>query len=368
MAPSQKAPRMSQFVVATCIALRRTGLSLRTIAAHPLVKKRDGKPPTQQSVREALLTHKTSRKSAQWALNGAGKRRLGGRGKKISKDEEKEMVRLIKKNPGLVRAPQLKKTLKLRCTVRTVQRTVASLGYKVYRRGPKKVLPPATKKRRVQWAEDHKKRTRTWWRNRGFTDGHYWYLAWSRSHAATVRVRGSTVLRRKGQGKAPKRQGAKSGGYKQGRRVGVWGVLTRDGLRVIFLPKGRLTGATHATTVRKKYGAWAGWTQGVVHDGERALWAPAAKAAYTAVGVPALKHPPRSPDLNPIENIWARLDDRLDRTAPNGFETEKKFMGRVRAAMRHLNTAKLDELKRTVNSMPTRVQEVLKLKGGMTKY
>ena len=86
MAPSPKAPRMSQFVVAKCIALRDTGLSLRKIAAHRLVKKRDGKPPTQQAVRAALLMHKTYRKSAQWALNGAGKRRLGGRGKKISKD------------------------------------------------------------------------------------------------------------------------------------------------------------------------------------------------------------------------------------------------------------------------------------------
>ena len=73
-------------------------------------------------------------------MNGAGKRRLGGRGKKISTEGTKEIERLIKKSPGLVRAPQLKKTLKLRCTVRTVQRTVASLGYKVYRRGPKKVL------------------------------------------------------------------------------------------------------------------------------------------------------------------------------------------------------------------------------------
>ena len=50
MAPSPKAPRMSQFVVATCIALRRTGLSLRKIATHRLVKKRDGKHPAQQSV------------------------------------------------------------------------------------------------------------------------------------------------------------------------------------------------------------------------------------------------------------------------------------------------------------------------------
>ena len=103
MAPAPKAPRMSQFVIATCIALRRTGLSLRKIAGHRLVKKRDGKHPTQQAVCEALATHKAFRKSAQWTLNGSGKKNRGGRRKRARS--------LSGSSARLVRAPQLKKTL-----------------------------------------------------------------------------------------------------------------------------------------------------------------------------------------------------------------------------------------------------------------
>ena len=90
MAPSPNAPRMSQFVIALCVSLRASGKSLRQIAEHRLVKKRDGTQPKQQSVREALQTHRTARKSAKWTLNGAGKKNRGGRRKKISKAETKE--------------------------------------------------------------------------------------------------------------------------------------------------------------------------------------------------------------------------------------------------------------------------------------
>ena len=53
-----------------------------------------------------------------------------------------------------------------------------------------------------------------------------------------------------------------------------------------------------------------------MHDGERALWTPAAKRAYKEAGLPPLKTPPESPDLNPIENAWALLDRRIEETAP----------------------------------------------------
>ena len=90
------------------------------------------------------------------------------------------MAKIISKNPGVVRSPHLKKKLKLKCTVRTVQRAVASLGYTVYRRGSKKVLAKRTKKLRLQWAEEHEARTPVSWKNRGFAGGHYWYLPRSR--------------------------------------------------------------------------------------------------------------------------------------------------------------------------------------------
>ena len=365
MAPAPRAPRMSQWVVALCVSMRASGKSFRKIAEHHLIKKRDGTDPTHQAVEQAVQAHKTARLSAKWRLNGAGKRQGSGPKKKITKAQVKEMEKLIKKSPGVVRAPYLKKKLKLKCCLKTVQRAVASLGYKVYRRGSKKVLSKRTKKLRLKWAEEHEARTRLWWRNRGYADGHYWYMPWK---ASAPRPKGTSVLRKKGQGAAPKHQGGKGGEYKQGKRIGVWGVLTTKGLGIFFLPKGRLTSAVHAATVQKRYAAWAGWAQGIVHDGERALWAPAAKRAYEDVGLPPMKSPPQSPDMNPIENAWALLDRRLETTAPGGFETEKVFRVRVRAAVRWLNTSKLEDLKRLVGSMPSRVQAVLASNGAMTKY
>ena len=123
------------------------------------------------------------------------------------------------------------------------------------------------------------------------------------------------------------------------------------------------TGLIHASTVRKHYAAWAGWAQGIVHDGERALWAPAAKRAYKEAGVPPLKHPPTSPDMNPIENAWALLDRRLEETRPETFEPENKFRARVHAATRYLNAGRrLPSLQRLVGGMRSRV------KGAMTRY
>ncbi len=111
MAPAARAPRMSQFVVALCVSLRATGMSLRKIAEHHLVKKRDGTSPSQQAVALAVKSHKSARRSASWRLNGAGKKKSMGRPKKITKSQVKKIDQLVKKKPGVVRAPHLKKKL-----------------------------------------------------------------------------------------------------------------------------------------------------------------------------------------------------------------------------------------------------------------
>ena len=73
--------------------------------------------------------------------------------------------------------------------------------------------------------------------------------------------------------------------------------------------------------------------------------------------------------MNPIENVWHLLDQQLDKTHPGGFETEKAFKVRVRAAVRHLNTgSQLVKLRSLVGSMPARVAELIDNKGAMTKY
>ena len=50
-----------------------------------------------------------------------------------------------------------------------------------------------------------------------------------------------------------------------------------------------------------------------------------------------------SPDLNAIEAVWGRLRDRVGATAPAGAESPA-FLGRLRAAVRYLNTTCSEDL------------------------
>ena len=120
--------------------------------------------------------------------------------------------------------------------------------------------------------------------------------------------------------------------------------------------------------VHKYYEQWASEYTAVFHDGEGALHSPAAKAAYSAVGVPCKVLPPYSPDLNPIENAWALLDGRLAATKPRGWEREKSFRRRVRNAVCWLNVNRSRALGNMVASMPQRVAMCLERKGAMTEY
>ena len=85
-------------------------------------------------------------------------------------------------------------------------------------------------------------------------------------------------------------------------------------------------------------------------------------------GVPCKTLPPYSPDLNPIENVWALLDIRLAATAPKRFEREKAFRCRVRNAVSWVNRNQHEALRKAVASMPRRLEVVTSGKGAMTPY
>ena len=133
-------------------------------------------------------------------------------------------------------------------------------------------------------------------------------------------------------------------------------------------PGGLVSGASHASMVRKYYGRWAGQCPAVFHDGERALHSPPAMSAYASVGVQCRKLPLYSPDLIPIENVWAMLNVRLARTKPTGWGREKAFRARVRNAIAWINANRGAALNRIISSMPRRVKACVGLKGAVTPY
>ena len=80
------------------------------------------------------------------------------------------------------------------------------------------------------------------------------------------------------------------------------------------------------------------------------------------------KIPPRSPDLNPIENIFHVLRHLLDDEAEScniTHETFDQFKGRV---LRTLESIDIKLIDKTIESMSKRIDAVLASKGGRSKY
>jgi len=75
-----------------------------------------------------------------------------------------------------------------------------------------------------------------------------------------------------------------------------------------------------------------------------------------------IKWPPYSPDLNPIENLWADLKKRVEKHNCTSVEELKEAV--------ELEWKQTDKAycKKLVDSMPNRLHEVLEQRGGATHY
>ena len=77
---------------------------------------------------------------------------------------------------------------------------------------------------------------------------------------------------------------------------------------------------------------------------------------------------PRSPDLNPIENVFHLVKNRLAREALTmkiERETFQEFKQRVFRCCDDIDTSTID---RTIESLPRRIDAVIKGGGSRTKY
>lgn len=72
--------------------------------------------------------------------------------------------------------------------------------------------------------------------------------------------------------------------------------------------------------------------------------------------------PPNSPDLNPIENVWAYVQRRVNARGCDSFDS---FKSAVQEELRSIPKRMLTAL---IDSMPKRLAEVIRKKGGKTKY
>lgn len=85
---------------------------------------------------------------------------------------------------------------------------------------------------------------------------------------------------------------------------------------------------------------------------------------FEAAGIRVMAWPAQSPDLNPIEHLWFQLKKKIHahREPTRGVH---ELWERSQAEWA---TITVDTCRALIESMPRRVEAVIKAKGGHTKY
>jgi transposase len=87
------------------------------------------------------------------------------------------------------------------------------------------------------------------------------------------------------------------------------------------------------------------------------------KRVFEELRMSVLPWPGNSPDLNPIENLWHCLKRKVHQMKPT---TERQLMEAVVHCWNHEISGEL--VTSLVDSMPARIKQVIRAKGGVTKY
>ena len=113
-----------------------------------------------------------------------------------------------------------------------------------------------------------------------------------------------------------------------------------------------------------------------MHDNSPIHTAHKIRALLEDLGITIMPHPPYSPDLNPIEHLWAALKALVTRLHPELKDMpggKEKHKMALKAALRHaFEVLQADNIEgltaQLVESMPRRLQAVRKARGYQTTY
>lgn len=338
---------------AQVVALLQAGMSQRSVAHRLHISRR-----AVQNVYHRYLE-----------TGGFIRRRGTGRHRATSARDDRYIVSSSLRNRRLNSVQlqhRLREVRRVSISRWTVRRRLHESNLRAHRAAIGPVLSRAHRQARLQFARDHIEWTIEQWRSVLFTD------------ETRVSLRGTDrrqpVYRRPGERFAEAcivERAAFDGGSTM-----FWAGISLDGrtelVHVPSIRRGRrwegLNAHRYITEVLEPhvmpYAQFIGDSFTLMHDNARPHTAASVRDYLAEIGIPVLRWPANSPDLNPIEHLWDMLKRKI-RARDHAPTTIQEV---VQAAQEEWDLIPQHEVIKLIRSMQNRLRECIRARGGHTHY
>lgn len=229
-------------------------------------------------------------------------------------------------------------------------------GFKFYSRKKRQLLTLSNKRQRLAWCEKYKHVTASEWEQAIFADETQVKLYEPKVHAGHWRLQGPQYA---SADFLPVQQSASG-------NMMVWGAISKDGPGPLCEIHGTMTAQSYKDILSKhlvpyyyaleaKYGDMT-----YIDDNDPKHNSTIVALFKESKGIGAIDFPPRSPDLNAIENVWSMLHGLVFKNVPL-FTPRAQLFERVLAQWRSISA---DTLRNIIRTMPDRINRVIEAEGG----
>lgn len=313
---------------------------------------------SQKDIAEKYNVHKSSicriiakfKKTSQISV-----KHRGGRPRKTSDRTDNLIIRHVKKDP-FISSSKLTEKLQVSVSDRTIRRRLLQASLRARRPAKKPLISKRNQKKRLQFAKDHLNWPESKWRSILFSDESKFNIIGSDGMCYVRRPAGKRIEARYC------KKTVKHGGGS----VMVWGCFSGAGVGPLHKIVGIMDRFMYKDILERVMLPYAEYDMPLrwvfQQDNDPKHSSKVVKSWFAENRVTVMEWPPQSPDLNPIENLWEIVNQKIDR---ENCTSSTILFQRLEDAWKSIPTSVIDNL---IASMPRRCQAVINNNGFATKY